>query len=196
MTFNNLSKGTSDVIDNRLESFGFFPLRFILSLFLITGLALIGFALFVFNSNFLAIWGFILFIATYPLAMFQKRITINFTENTYREYYTFGGFKKMREWESFKGFTSITITPSTQTQSLSSRYGTSSIKVTNNEFHLNLKKDNYNKLNIAAGEYHSMLEKAIALALQHKVGIIDCRNKPIKRYTYDEVVENLKDQLF
>lgn len=192
MTKNN----TEDIIDNRLESFGFFPLRFILSLFLITGLALIGFALFVFNDYFVAMWGLILFIATYPLVMLQKRITINFTENTYREYYTFGGLKKMRAWKSFKGFTVITITPSTQTQRLSSRYGTSSIEVANDEFHLNLKKNNYNKLNIAAGDYLSMLEKGIALALQHKVGIIDCRNKPIKRYTYEEVVENLKERLF
>lgn len=186
---------SEDIIDNRLESFGFFPLRFIFYIFLLTGLALIAFDMFEFKSYFMSIIGLILFIAVYPLATLQKRITVNIAENKYREYHTFFGIKK-GEWESFKGFSIITVTPSNQLQQIGSRYGASSISVHSDVFHLNLKKDNYHKLNIAAGYYDSMLEKAIVLAHRYQVGIMDCSEKPNKKYTYEEVVQHFPKEAY
>lgn len=140
----------------------------------------------------MSIIGLILFIAIYPLVTLQKRITVNISENKYREYHTFFGVKK-GEWKSFKGFTIITIIPSPQLQHLGSRYGGSSISVHNDVFHLNLKKDNYNKLNIASGSYDSMLNKAIKIAHKYKLGIMDCSEKPNKKYSYEEISEKFPD---
>jgi hypothetical protein len=195
MNTENVLNESIDIIDNRLESFDFFPLRFICFILLLTGLTLIAFGLFVFNDYWVSIFGLLLSIAIYPIATLQKRITVNITENKYRVYHTFFGIKK-GEWEFFKGFTIITIIPFTQLQQIGSRYGASSISVQSDIFYLNLKKDNYNKLNIAAGYYDSMLEKAIVLAHRYQVGIMDCSEKPNKKYTYEEIVQHFPKETY
>jgi hypothetical protein len=185
---------TKNIIDNSLESFPFFPIRFVFFLIACGSLFYTGFSIIEIRL-FEALVGLLFFILTFAVTIVQKRITINMTEMKYREYYNFFGLKNGK-WESFKGFTVITITRSTQAKRLGSKFGVNSIEVANDEFYLNLKKDNYNKLNIAAGDYDSMLNKAITLAHQYQLGIIDCRYKPIKKYTYEEVVENFPKKTY
>lgn len=183
-----VTNNSEDIIDNRLESFPFFPIRFVFYMIAIGCLAFIWIS--ISELHFLeAFVGLLFFVLTFAVAIIQKRITINLQTNKYREYYNFFGMKK-GAWESFKGFTILTITPSTQGQRLGSRYGVNSIDVENTTFHLNLKKDNYNKLNIAAGDHSLMMDKAIVLAHRYQVGIIDCREKPNKKYSYEEVVQH------
>ena len=185
---------SEDIIDYSLESFPFFPIRFVFYMIAIGSLAYFVLAL----SELLfleALVGLLFFVLTFAVAIVQKRITINLQTNKYREYYNFFGMKR-GTWESFKGFTIITITPSTQAQRLGSKFGVNSIDVANDNFHLNLKKDNYNKLNIAAGSYDSMLEKAIVLAHRYQMGIMDCRKKPNVKYAYEEVVQRFPKKTY
>jgi hypothetical protein len=194
MSNQTLPSDSEDIIDNRLESFPFFPIRLTCSLIAICCLCAAVFAIATFNFSF-ALAALLFFAATFSIAIIQKRITVNVHTNKYRAYNNFWGIKKGK-WESFKGFTIITITPSNQIQRLGSRFGVNSINVANTTFHLNLKKDNYNKLNIAAGSYDSMLKKAITLAHRFKVGIMDCSEKPNRKYTYEEVVQHFPKKTY
>lgn len=192
---NSINKNSEDIIDNALESFPFFPIRLICLLGSIAGVFLFFYTIAHF-SNIEDLWmilsSIILLLVFLPILLIQRRITVNITENTYREYSTYLGIKNGK-WESFKGFTIITITPSQQMQRIGSRYGVNSIDVASTDFCLNLKKDNYNKLNIASGSFESMLEKAIVLAHRYKVGIMDCSEKPNKKYTYEEIIQKYPD---
>ena len=188
MSNDTLTNNSEDIINNRLESFPFFPIRFTCYIIAISSLGLAGLAIATFNFG-AAFVALLFFAATFSIAIIQKRITVDIETNVYREYNNFWGIKKGK-WESFKGFTIITITPSTRAQRLGSRFGVNSIDIANANFHLNLKKDNYNKLNIAAGSYNSILKKAIVLAHRYKVGIMDCNEKPNRKYTYEEVVQH------
>src|SRR6187431_2286663 len=101
---------SEDIIDYSLESFPFFPIRFVFYMIAIGSLAYFVLAL----SELLfleALVGLLFFVLTFAVAIVQKRITINLQTNKYREYYNFFGMKR-GTWESFKGFTIITITPS------------------------------------------------------------------------------------
>ena len=194
MNDDKITNTAEDIIDNRLESFPFFPIRFVFYMIAIGSLTYVGFAI----SELLfleAFVGLLFFALTFAVAIVQKRITINLQTNKYREYYNFFGIKK-GAWESFKGFTILTITHSTQIKRLGSRYGVNSIDVESNVFYLNLKKDNYNKITIAAGDHGLMLEKAIMLAHRYQVGILDCRKKPNVKYTYEEVVQHFPKKMY
>ncbi len=183
---------SEDFIDNKLESFPFFPLRFICYILSISAMCAVIIALSL-QKYGLIFSGVIIFIATFPIAIIQKRITVDLEGNKYRGYSSFWGIKK-GAWKSFKGFTIITITHSTQQQRLGSRFGVNSIDIESDVFYLNLKKDNYNKLTIAAGNYKSMFKKALQLAHRYKVGIMDCSEKPNKKYEYKEIEEKYRDK--
>lgn len=186
----SVHKDSEDIIDNALESFPFFPIRLTCLLISMAGTFLLFYSIANYtgtDSLWMILVSLLLLLIFFPVLIIQKRITVNIAENTYHEYHTYLGIKNGK-WESFKGFTIITITRSQQMQRLSSRYGVNSIDVASTDYCLNLKQDNYNKLNIAAGGYDAMLKKAVALALRYKVGIMDCSEKPNRKYTYEEVV--------
>lgn len=194
MSNNSSTNKVEDIIDNRLESFPFFPIRLV---FYMIAIGCLGFFWHSIVSLHLldAFVALLFFTLTFAVAIVQKRITINLQTNKYREYYNFFGIKK-GAWESFKGFTILTITPSSQINRLGSKFGVNSIDVESDVFYLNLKKDNYNKITIAAGDHGLMLEKAIVLAHRYQIGIMDCRKKPNVKYAYEEVVQQFPKKTY
>lgn len=178
-----LTNDSEDIVDNRLESYDFFPVRFICFIISFAALYLI-----VMGNMIGVVIGLIFLFMTFPIAIMQKRITVDLTNNKYREYHTFLGIK-IGKWYSFKGFKIITITHSDKAQRMNAVAGGAEAYSNSTEFYLNLKKDNYNKINIASGSYKSMLKKAIALAHRYELGIMDCSEKPNKKYSYEEVVQ-------
>lgn len=174
------------IIDNRLEYFSFFPVRFVCYV-----IAFLGLCMILTGGLGAILLGSIFFILLLPIAIVQKRITVDLAENRYREYLSFVGIK-IGKWYSFKGCEIITITHSDKVLKMRSTRGGRQTEMHSNssDFYLNLKKDNYNKLNIAAGSYDSMLKKAIVLAHRYQVGIMDCSEKPNKKYSYEEIVQH------
>jgi hypothetical protein len=183
MSKNEMLDNSPNLIDNKLEYFSFFPIRLICYVIAFAGLYLV-----VFGNILGIIIGLIFFLIFFPFAIAQKRITVDLTGNKYREYLFFLGIK-VGKWHSFKGFNIITITHSDKVQSMNAVAGGAQAYSNSTEFYLNLKKDNFNKLNIASGNYNSMLKKAVKIAQLYKLGIMDCSEKPIKKYTYEEVLE-------
>lgn len=178
----------NDVIDNKVESYSFFPIRFVCYLIALPSLFL------VLSGNISAfVIGFILLALTLPIAVLQQRLTVDLTNNRYRAYSSFFGIK-IGKWQSFKGFKIITITHSDRAIKMNVAYGGAESYGNSTEFHLNLKKDNYNKLNIASGTYKSVFKKAVVLAHRYKVGIMDCSEKPNKKYTYEEIEAKYPDK--
>ncbi len=172
---------SEDIIDNKVESYSFFPIRFVCYVIAIPSLFLMV------AGNIAAfIVGFVLLSVTLPIAVLQQRISVDLTNSRYREYSSFFGIK-IGKWKSFKGFKIITITHSDRAVKMNVAYGGAESYANSTEFHLNLKKDNYNKLNIASGSYKSMFKKAIVLAHRYQVGIMDCSTKPNKKYDYAEI---------
>lgn len=178
------TNNTEDIIDNRLESYDFFPVRFICFIISFAALYLIVIG----NMNGVVV-GLIFVVLTFPIAIMQKRITVDLTNNRYREYHTFLGIK-IGKWSSFKGFKIITITHSDKAQRMNAVAGGAEAYSNSTEFYLNLKKDNFNKINIASGSYNSILKKALKIAHLYQMGIMDCSEKPNKKYTYEEVVQH------
>ncbi len=189
-----LLDNNDDIIDNALESFPFFPIRLVCLIISIANFFLLIFSIINFTDIWIPLANVISLIAFFPIVSIQKRIRVNLAENTYKEYYRYLGIKNGK-WHSFKGFTIITITHSQLMHRIGTRYGVNSIDVPSTDFCLNLKKDNYNRLNIAAGSYENIFKKAVALAHRYKVGIIDCSEKPNKKYEYSEIAEKFPDKI-
>lgn len=183
-----ITNTSEDIIDNRLESHDFFPIRFICYLISFAALYLI-----VIGNMTGVIVGLTFFVLTLPIAIMQKRITVDLNNNRYREYHTFFGIK-IGKWHTFKGFKIITITHSDKAQKMNAMYGGAEAYSSSTEFYLNLKKDNFNKINIASGSYNSILKKALKIAHLYQMGILDCSEKPNKKYTYEEVVQHFSDK--
>jgi hypothetical protein len=181
---------SEDIIDNKVESFPFFPIRFLFLIISVMALAPIFQKP---NDVLLIIICVLISLFTLQVVLIQTRITVDFTNNRYREYNTFCGFK-IGKWYSFKGFKIITITHSNTILKMSGRFGSPEVYGNSSDFHLNLKKDNYNKLNVASGSYEDMFKKAIILAHRYKVGIMDCSEKPNKKYDYSEIEAQYPDQ--
>jgi|GEM_PF-2329606 hypothetical protein len=179
---------SEDIIDNKLEFFSFFPIRFICY-----GVSLCGLYLMLAGGPGAILLGSVLFILTFPLAIVEKRITVDLTGNRYREYLSFWGLKTGK-WQSFKGFKIITITHSDKNLKMNTMYGGAEAYSNSTDFYLNLKKDNYNKLNIASGNYQTIFNKALLLAHRYQIGIMDCSEKPNKKYDYSEIVEKYPDK--
>jgi len=188
MSNSNILDESTDIIDNRLESFGFFPIRFICYIISLSALYLI-----IIGNTAGVIVGLIFLVMTLPIAIMKKRITVDLNESRYREYYTFWGIK-VGKWHSFKGFKTVTITHSDKSLKMNAIGGGAEAYSSSTEFYLNLKKDNYNKLNVASGNYKSMLKKAVYLAHRYKLGIMDCSEKPNKKYSYDEIAAKFPDK--
>ncbi|MBC7450054.1 MAG: hypothetical protein H7259_01045 [Cytophagales bacterium] len=106
-----------DIIDNKLEFFSFFPIRFICYAVSFTSLYLI-----LFGGMGAILLGSLFFFLTLPIAIVQKRITVDLSGNRYREYLSFAGLKTGK-WHSFKGFKIITITHSDKKVSMNAAYG-------------------------------------------------------------------------
>lgn len=181
---------SEDIIDNKVESFPFFPIRFMFLVISVMALTPVF-------QRPINIWIIIACILvslfTLQVVSIQTRITVDFANNKYREYNTFCGFK-IGKWYSFKGFKIITITHSDTVVKMTGRFGSPEVYGNSTDFHLNLKKDNYSKLNVASGSYEDMLKKAVILAHRYKVGIMDCSEKPNKKYDYAEIEEKYPDQ--
>lgn len=187
MNKNELLDNNQDLIDNKLEYFSFFPIRFICYIVAFAGLYLVV------VGNIIGVFvGLIFFLIFLPFALVQKRITVDLSGNQYREYLSFGGLK-IGKWYSFKGFKIITITHSDKVQSMNAIAGGAQAHSNSTEFYLNLKKDNFNKLNIASGSYDNMLKKAVKIAHHYKIGIMDCSEKPNKKYSYEDVIQKFPD---
>jgi len=179
---------TDDLIDNKVESYSFFPIRFVCYIIAIPSLLLL------LTGNIVAIFIGLIFIAlTLPIAVLQQRVTVDLTNSRYRAYGSFFGIK-IGKWQSFKGFKIITITHSDRAIKMNVAYGGAESYGNSTEFHLNLKKDNFNKLNIASGSYKSVFKKAVVLAHRYKVGILDCSEKPNKKYDYAEIEAKYPDK--
>lgn len=189
MSKNELLDNNHDIIDNKLEYFSFFPVRFVCYIISLSGLAFIFLA----GGPGAVLIGSVFFILTFPIAIVQKRITVNLTDSSYREYLSFFGIK-VGKWHSFKGFKIITITHSDKVQSMNAMYGGAAVNTNSLDFYLNLKKDNFNKLNIAAGSYGAIFKKAVVLAHRYQIGIMDCSEKPNRKYDYSEIAEKFPDK--
>lgn len=172
---------SEDVIDNKVESHSFFPVRFVCYL-----ISVFSFLSFFSGNAIVSIVGFFILALSLPIAVVQQRVTVDLSNSRYREYNSFFGLK-IGKWKSFQGFKIITITHSDRALKMNVVYGGAESYSNSSEFHLNLKKDNYNKLNIASGSYKSMSKKALVLAHRYKVGIMDCSEKPNKKYDYAEI---------
>jgi len=179
---------SEDIIDNKLEYLSLFPVRSICY-----GMSLCGLYLILTGGPGAMLLGSVLFVLTLPIAIVQKRITVDLAENRYREYFSFWGLKTGK-WQSFKGFKIITITHSDKNLKMNAVYSGAEAYSNSTEFYLNLKKDNYNKLNIAAGSYETMFQKALQLAHRYQIGIMDCSEKPNKKYDYSEIAEKYPDK--
>ncbi len=141
----NVSDEPIELFDNRLESYDFSPIRFICYLISFPALYLV-----VMGNMTGVVVGLIFFVMTFPIAIMQKRITVDLNNNKYREYHTFWGIK-LGKWHTFKGFKIITITHSDKNQKMNAMFGGAEAYSNSTESYINLKKDNFNKINIASG---------------------------------------------
>ena len=57
---------------------------------------------------------------------------------------------------------------------MNTTYGGAQAYSNSTEFYLNLKKDNYSKLNVTSGSYEVLFKKAVMLAHRYQIGIMDC----------------------
>jgi hypothetical protein len=189
MTNNTLPIDESvDLIDNKLESISFFPFRFICFI----GTFMTMYATIIISHNIIEfIIGGLFSIMLVLLAIAQKRITVDLTNSQYKEYLNFYVFKIDNKWNSFKGFRIITITHSDKMLQMNSKYGGAEVTSNNNSvFYLNLKKDNFNKINIAAGSYKEIFTKALRLSHRFEMDILDCSDKPNRKLDYDFISKN------
>jgi hypothetical protein len=178
-----------DLIDNKLEYLPFFPTRFICYVISFASIYLMIFSI---GIGGLLV-GLFFLVLTFPIAISQKRITVDLTNLQYMEYLSFFGIK-FGKWNSFKGFRIITITHSDKIIKMNATYG--GAEATSNStsvFYLNLKKDNYNKINIAAGSYKEVFSKALELSHRFEMDILDCSEKPNKKLDYDFISKNYPD---
>jgi hypothetical protein len=180
-------------IDNEVHPYPFFPqkfmgyvLMFIGSMISIKFLPIVVGDFNLFGIVFVVIFSSIFFLPGSLLALSKNRVSVDLDNLYYREYFAYFGWK-IGKWRPFKGVKVVTITSTSRKLSVNATYGGAAAETGLNQYDLNLKKDNYNKIVVATGSLKEMRQLAEKIALRTNAGIMDCSGKEKVKISIEEL---------